>query len=159
MLMNAGKLLVCRPLATALLLAGSVGFTAAAQAQYAQDLSKPSITPPASNVPPTRANDATGAGKTDASANAPTSGDADVPKATLKDAMSEKPIIPSKAEMPDSAFKKLDPTGKGYVSKEDTKELNGFDKAFEQADANKDGKLSEGEFDKAWASFTGRSGN
>lgn len=157
--MNAATLLASRPLATALLLAASIVFAAAAQAQSAQDLSKPSITPPASNVPPPLANDTTGAGKTDASASAKTSSDAGVPKATLKDAMSEKPIIPSKAEMPDSAFKKLDPTGKGYVSKEDTKELNGFDQAFAQADVNKDGKLNEAEFDKAWASYTGRSGN
>ena len=157
--MNAATLLAGKALATALLLAGGIGFAAAAQAQYAQDLSKPSITPPTSNVPPTRANEATVTGKTNSSASAPTSGDADRPKATLKDAMSEKPIIPSKAEMPDSAFKKLDPSGKGYVSKDDIKELDGFDKPFEQADANKDGRLNEAEFNKAWASYTGRSGN
>lgn len=157
--MNAAIRLACRPLATALLLAASIGFAAAAQAQSAQDLSKPSITPPASNVPPTRANDAAGAGKTGTSASVPTSGDADVPKATLKDAMAEKPIIPSKAEMPDSAFKKLDPSSKGYVTKDDVKELSGFDQAFAQADANKDGRLNEAEFDQAWASYTGRSGN
>jgi hypothetical protein len=157
--MNAATLLACRAVATALLLTGSVGLAGGAQAQYAQDLSRPSITPPTSNVPPSRTNDAIGTGKTDASASAPTSGDADVPKATLKDAMSEKPIVPSKAEMPDSAFRKLDPTGKGYVSKDDIKQLDGFDKAFEQADANQDGKLNEGEFDQAWASYTGRTGN
>jgi hypothetical protein len=156
--MNAARPLA-RALAIALLLAGSVGLAGAAQSQFAQDLSKPSIMPPTSNVAPTRANDAIGMGKTDASASAPTSGDADVPKATLKDAMSEKPITPSKAEMPDSAFQKLDPTGEGYVSKDDIKQLDGFDKAFEQADANKDGKLNEREFDQAWASYTGRTGN
>ena len=30
----------------------------------------------------------------------------------------EKPMIPSKAELPDSAFKKLDVGGKGYVTKD-----------------------------------------
>ena len=78
------------------------------------------------------------------------------PASSTKELMAAKPIIPSKAEMPDAAFKKLDPTGKGYVTTADTKELNGFDKAFQVADANHDGKLDAAEFKKAWATYTGR---
>ena len=73
-----------------------------------------------------------------------------------REAMSDTPIIPSKAELPDAAFKKLDAGGKGYVSKEDIRGMSGFDKSFQLADANKDGKLNAAEFRKAWADYTGR---
>jgi len=64
-------------------------------------------------------------------------------------------VPPSKTETPDSAFKKMDPNAKGYVSKEDTAQLQGFDTAFQRADANKDGKLSQSEFNQAWAIYSG----
>jgi hypothetical protein len=66
-----------------------------------------------------------------------------------------KGAAPSKAESPDMAFKKLDMGGKGYVSKEDTHALSGFDKAFQDNDANHDGKLTQAEFNKAWTEYTG----
>ncbi len=66
-----------------------------------------------------------------------------------------KAAAPSKAESPDMAFKKLDMGGKGYVSKEDTRALSGFDKAFQDNDANHDGKLTQAEFRKAWSEYTG----
>lgn len=146
------------PLAV-LLFAGSVGFATLAAAQYPQDSSKPTIAPPpASAVTPPLASDPVGASADKA---APATGlslrsEPMVSKSNLADAMAEKPIIPSKAELPDAAFKKLDAGGKGYVSKEDVRELNGFDQAFRQADVDKDGKLSRAEFDKAWAYYTGR---
>ena len=62
---------------------------------------------------------------------------------------------PSKTEAPDSAFKKLDPSAKGYVSKDDAAQLQGFDSAFQRADANKDGKLTQSEFNQAWAIYSG----
>jgi hypothetical protein len=62
---------------------------------------------------------------------------------------------PSKTEAPDSAFKKLDPGAKGYVSKDDASQLQGFDSAFQRADANKDGKLTPSEFNQAWAIYSG----
>ena len=62
---------------------------------------------------------------------------------------------PGKAETADAAFKKLDASGKGYVTMGDTKSLSGFDKAFQSADANRDGKLSSEEFKKAWQDYTG----
>lgn len=62
---------------------------------------------------------------------------------------------PSKAETADGAFKKLDATAKGYVTKDDAKSLSGFDKAFQDNDANHDGRLTSAEFAKAWQEFTG----
>ena len=66
-----------------------------------------------------------------------------------------KAASPSKAESPDMAFRKLDMSGRGYVSKEDTHALSGFDKAFQDNDANHDGKLTQAEFKKAWLEYTG----
>ena len=34
--------------------------------------------------------------------------------------------------------------------------MSGFEKSFQLADANKDGKLNAAEFRKAWADYTGR---
>jgi hypothetical protein len=64
-------------------------------------------------------------------------------------------MAPSKTESPTSAFKKLDPAAKGYVSKDDVAQLPGFDTAFQRADADKDGKLSPTEFNQAWAIYSG----
>jgi hypothetical protein len=64
-------------------------------------------------------------------------------------------VPPSKTETPDSAFRKLDPNTKGYVSKNDAAQLPGFDAAFQRADADKDGKLSPSEFNQAWAIYSG----
>jgi len=66
-------------------------------------------------------------------------------------------IPPSKSETSDSAFKKLDGSDKGYVTRDDATTVPGFDRAFQSADANHDGKLSSDEFKKAWTSFTGNS--
>jgi Ca2+-binding EF-hand superfamily protein len=66
-----------------------------------------------------------------------------------------KPMTPSKAETADSAFKKLDPAGRGYVSRQDVQQLSGFDPVFVQNDANRDGRLSSGEFQKAWTLYSG----
>ena len=51
--------------------------------------------------------------------------------------------------------KKLDASNKGYVTRDDAKSVEGFDRSFQSADANHDGKLTSDEFKKAWTSFTG----
>ena len=66
-----------------------------------------------------------------------------------------KPITPSKSEIADSAFRKLDATNKGYVDREDVRGLDGFDKAFEAADPRRTGKLTNEQFRKAWSVYTG----
>ncbi len=64
-------------------------------------------------------------------------------------------IAPSKSETPDSAFKKLDASGKGYLTMDDAKALPDFDKTFQQFDANHDGRLTTAEFKNAWAAYSG----
>ena len=65
-----------------------------------------------------------------------------------------KVIAPSKSETADAAFKKLDASGKGYVSMDDAKAVPGFEKSFQASDANHDGKLTLAEFKKAWGEFS-----
>ena len=72
------------------------------------------------------------------------------PTAAVDDA---KPIPPSRSELPDSAFKKLDGAHKGYVTRDDTKELEGFDPVFQQNDGKHDGKLTPDEFKRAWSTY------
>ena len=144
---------------SALLLAASLAFASAALAQYPEDPSRLTIAlPPPGAITPPLANDPIGA-RSDGTAgtNATKAATAsDSKQSIVNEAMSNRPMIPSKAELPEAAFKKLDAGGKGYVSKEDVRVLSGFDKSFELADANKDGKLSPEEFRKAWANYTGR---
>jgi hypothetical protein len=64
-------------------------------------------------------------------------------------------VPPGKTEAPDSAFKKLDPGTKGYVSKEDAAQVPGVDAAFQRADANGDVKLSPSQFSQAWSIYSG----
>jgi hypothetical protein len=81
----------------------------------------------------------------------------DTPAATQRTAPAEivKPVVPSKAELPDAAFKKLDATGKGYVTLEDAHGLDGFEKAFAAADPRHTGKLRYEQFKKAWTMYSG----
>ncbi len=64
-------------------------------------------------------------------------------------------IVPSRSELPMSAFNKLDSENKGYVTRQDVQQLDGFGNAFAQADQNHDGRLNASEFNSAWASYTG----
>ena len=64
--------------------------------------------------------------------------------------------IPGKAETASSAFDKLAASGATSITKEDANKLDGFDRAFSEADRDRDGKLSKDEFATAWAIYTGR---
>ena len=64
-------------------------------------------------------------------------------------------VTPNRSELASSAFAKMDASHIGYVTKEQTAKLSGFDKVFAQADKNKDGKLDPDEFKVAWAIYTG----
>lgn len=68
-----------------------------------------------------------------------------------------KPVLPNKSELADSAFKKLDPTGKGYVAKDDTQGLEGFDRIFDKVDSKHTGKLDQAQFKKAWSLYAAES--
>lgn len=64
-------------------------------------------------------------------------------------------IVPNKSELAISAFHKLDPDNRGYVTRDDVAQLAGFESAFAQADQNRDGRLNASEFNSAWAIYTG----
>ena len=67
-----------------------------------------------------------------------------------------KAMAPSKSELPDAAFKKLDASGKGYVTQDEAKTLDGFDQAFKDNDRNHDGRLTQDEFKNAWEEYSGK---
>jgi hyperosmotically inducible periplasmic protein len=48
-------------------------------------------------------------------------------------------------------FSKLDTSRDGFLSRDETRKITGFDKAFKEADDNRDGKLDAAEFTKAQA--------
>ena len=50
---------------------------------------------------------------------------------------------------PSDKFRSLDKNGDGYLTKDEVSHLRGYDKAFDEADDNHDGKLSPDEFIKA----------
>jgi Ca2+-binding EF-hand superfamily protein len=65
-------------------------------------------------------------------------------------------VTPGKSETAMSAFDKLSQSGSTFVTKEQSDKLVGFDRAFSEADRDRDGKLSKEEFTTAWAIYTGR---
>ena len=136
-------------LVAALLLSGALGVAGSASAQSTSGDQSGAQT---KTRPPAAAND-TSSGAYSATPGAP-SGQTTNPSGTGS-MSSAKAIPPSKSETSDSAFKKLDASNKGYVTRDDAAGISGFDRAFQSADANHDGKLTSDEFKKAWASFTG----
>jgi len=62
--------------------------------------------------------------------------------------------MPARSESADSAFHKLDQSNRGYVTKDEVKQLSGFDSAFQSADTNHDGRLTQDEFKKAWTTYS-----
>lgn len=64
-------------------------------------------------------------------------------------------VVPSKHEIAESAFSKLDKGQKGFVSKDDVQVLPDFNRVFQKVDADHDGKLSRKEFMIAWYVYTG----
>src|SRR5205085_2529433 len=137
-----------KPLVAALLMAGAVGLgNGFAQSTSGDQSGAQTTTRPAAAAADTGSKSATPGGASSQTTNPSGTG-----------AMtSAKGIAPSKSEMSDSAFKKLDASNKGYVTKDDAKSLSGFDSSFQAADSNHDGKLTQDEFKKAWTSYTGNS--
>ena len=56
---------------------------------------------------------------------------------------------PSRTDSADDAYRSLDAGNRGYLQKSDVQGLSGFN--FDQADTNRDGRLTKDEFSKAWA--------
>ena len=63
--------------------------------------------------------------------------------------------IPSRSDTANNAFRTLDPTNRGYVTRADMDRVPGF-VGFDNADANRDGQLSPEEFSKAWKTYSGQ---
>jgi len=63
--------------------------------------------------------------------------------------MSPATRAPSRTDSADTAYKSLDASNRGYLSKSDVQGISGFN--FDQADTNQDGRLTKDEFAKAWA--------
>jgi hypothetical protein len=63
------------------------------------------------------------------------------------------PVLPSKLDDPDAVFRRLDVAGRGYLTRDDTEELLGFDDAFRAADPKRSGKLTPVQFRKAWSIY------
>jgi hypothetical protein len=63
-------------------------------------------------------------------------------------------VVPSKSVLPSPAFDMLDTSRRGFVTRDDVAKLPGFDSAFQQADENNDGRLSESEFTRAWMNYS-----
>jgi len=63
--------------------------------------------------------------------------------------------VPDKSDSAETAFKKLDRAGKGYVTLEDVAVLPGFATAFTNADSSHLGRLNLIGFTQAWAAYVG----
>lgn len=63
------------------------------------------------------------------------------------------PGMPSDLKSADAVFAKLDVGGRGYVTRQDTKDLLGFGEAFQAVDTQGSGKLTRAQFRKAWAIY------
>ena len=59
------------------------------------------------------------------------------------------PAAAEDAKNADSKFQRLDKNRDGYLSREETRSIRDFAKAFDEADDNKDGKLDAAEYVKA----------
>lgn len=64
-----------------------------------------------------------------------------------------KPVPPKKLESAESVFRALDVKNRGYVTREDTKDLLGFEDAFRAVDKRRSGRLTQEQFRKAWSIY------
>lgn len=64
-----------------------------------------------------------------------------------------KPVPLSELKSADSVFTELDHGQRGYVTRQETKDLIGFGDAFRAVDTTGSGKLTRAQFRKAWALY------
>lgn len=64
-----------------------------------------------------------------------------------------KPVPLKELKNADAVFNELDLAGRGYVTRQDTKELIGFGEAFRAVDSKGSGRLTREQFRKAWALY------
>jgi len=64
-----------------------------------------------------------------------------------------KPAQMSELMSADAVFNELDLSRRGYVTRQETKDLIGFDEAFRAVDTKGSGKLTRAQFRTAWALY------
>lgn len=64
-----------------------------------------------------------------------------------------KPARMSEPMSADAVFNELDLSRRGYVTRQETRDLIGFDEAFRAVDTKGRGKLTRAQFRKAWALY------
>ena len=64
-----------------------------------------------------------------------------------------KPVPLSELKSADAVFDKLDLNQRGYVTRQETKDLIGFGDAFRAVDTKGSGKLTRAQFRQAWALY------
>lgn len=64
-----------------------------------------------------------------------------------------KPVPLSELKSADAVFNKLDPGRRGYVTRQQTKDLIGFGDAFRAVDTKGSGKLTRPQFRQAWGIY------
>ena len=69
----------------------------------------------------------------------------------VQSAQTDPRIYPEVKKADSPEFKKFDSNRDGYLSREEARKIRDFDKAFGEADDNRDGKLDAAEFTKAQA--------
>ncbi|MEF8701402.1 MAG: EF-hand domain-containing protein [Candidatus Accumulibacter sp. UW20] len=67
-----------------------------------------------------------------------------------------KPVLPSDFKDAEVVFRKLDVADRGYVTRQDTKDLIGFETAFRTVDTQGSGRLTRAQFGQAWSIYTGK---
>ncbi len=70
--------------------------------------------------------------------------------ATSSGTMGTSQHLPARSDTADNAYRTLDTHRRGYLTREDVQSIRGF--SFEAADTNKDGRLTQQEFARAWSS-------
>jgi hypothetical protein len=69
--------------------------------------------------------------------------------------MNGKNSLPTRSDSAANAFRMLDPSNRGYITRADADRIPGF-QGFDSADADRDGHLTPQEFANAWKSYSGK---
>ena len=63
--------------------------------------------------------------------------------------------VPARSDTAMEAYGKLNRDHASYLTRDDLRQLQGFESSFQQADQNGDGRLNPAEFNSAWSRYTG----
>lgn len=86
-------------------------------------------------------------------AGAPTGAPSESPLPSTVPPEIVKPVAPKNLESAESVFRALDINKRGYVTRDETKDLLGFEDAFRAVDKRNSGRLTLEQFRKAWSIY------